>query len=292
MTPDRLMYSPSKKVFVFTANGHPVQVGAPHYRTKSDAVRAALKRGLLVDFAGRVTQVDDDERAAYEAAHAKLEDTRELEGMATLRTKVGTRVRFTPNAASHPLYSNPPEVGEEGEVTTVPMPGGRRSSLKGPGGGLLYVKWDNLGTMGVSPRDVEVVTGMRLGKGKKGQRIETDDVVIETTLHPIEFEGPVRSLTYGVLPKFEEFRASTKDHYPYPMELVGDDESVMRNVLAMNSREFEAVERFSAPHGKFGVRVKSPEIMYRLLTALNDLDDDAASDLASAILGTLGYEWV
>jgi hypothetical protein len=191
------MYSPSQKVFVFTSKNRPVQVGsAPHYRNKHEAVRAALKQGLLVDFAGKVTQVDDDDRAAYMAAHDKLTSDGEvvaLEGMATLRTKVGTRVRFRPNPVSLALYSNPPAIGEEGEVTTTSFgAGGKRSFLKGPGGGLLYVKWDRLGTMGVSPRDVEVVgkkSGMRAGPGRPGMKFERDDVVIETTLHPIELDG-------------------------------------------------------------------------------------------------------
>lgn len=358
MTPDRLMYSPSKQVFVFTSNGKPVQVGSvPHYRNKHDAVRAALKQGLLVDLAGKVTQVDDEDRAAYQAAHAKLEEVRPLEGTATLRTRVGTRVRFRPNPASLALYSNPPEVGEEGEVTTVAHVGGRRSSMKGPGGGLLYVKWDKLGTMGVSPRDVEVVTGVRAGKGRPGQRIERDDVVIETTLHTMEFDGaeqdilhetknlylyrtrkgleirlngptaavlvgrptdvesakrtmerlerypdklremyqqldgPVRSMNYGQLPKFEEFKSSTTEHFPYPMELVWEDQQAVEATGLVGEEGIDPFTPSTYLH-KYGVRVKDAEAMYRLLQALIEFDEDDASDLASAILGTLGYEWV
>jgi len=73
-------------------------------------------------------------------------------------TRQGTRVRFSPNPVSHALYRNPPTVGEEGAVTTMPG-GGRRTFLPGPGGGLLYVKWDEHGTMGVSPIDLEKVGG-------------------------------------------------------------------------------------------------------------------------------------
>lgn len=302
MTPDRLMFSPSKKVFVFVSGSRPVQVGqVPHYRNKHEAVRAALKQGLLVDFAGRVTRVDDEDTAAYQAAHATL-DTRPLEGTATLRTRVGTRVRFTPGAASLALYSNPPRRGEEGTVTTVAGPRGKMSSLKGPGGGLLYVKWDDHGTMGVAPQDIEVVpkSGVRAGKGRPGQRIETDDVVIETTLHPIEFDGAVRSLSFGQLPKFEEFRTSTKEHFPYPMELVGEDQAALDATGLVGEEGIDSFVPSKYPH-KMGVKVRDAAAMYRLLQALvghyNEGTEpteaaEAAGDLASAILGTLGYEWV
>jgi hypothetical protein len=70
-------------------------------------------------------------------------------------TRLGTRVRFVGYGV---MYSNPPARGEEGEVTY--MPGFKpRTYLPGPGGGLLYVKWDDIGVMGVSPNDLEKVTG-------------------------------------------------------------------------------------------------------------------------------------
>lgn len=211
MTPDRLMYSPSRKVFVFTANNKPVQVGSvPHYRSKHDAVRAALQRGLLVDLRGKVTPIDeaggDDEVYVNDDGSDEME-VRNLEGMATLRTKVGTRVRFRPNPVSLALYTNPPAIGEEGEVTTTSFGGSRRSFLKGPGGGLLYVKWDRLGTMGVSPRDVEIVgkkSGMRAGPGRPGMKFERDDVEYETTLHPIELDGMNKSTKLRSLDDFTQ----------------------------------------------------------------------------------------
>lgn len=105
------------------------------------------------------------------------------------RTRKGTRVRFSASKGSLVLYSHHPDIGEEGSVTT--MPGfGQRTYLPGPGGGLLYVKWDRSGTIGVSPNDVEKVGSLRTGPGRKGQTFERDDVVIETTLHPvIGFDG-------------------------------------------------------------------------------------------------------
>lgn len=69
--------------------------------------------------------------------------------------KEGTRVVFTPNPVSLRLYSPPtPKQGELGTVTAVSFGARHRACLPGPGGGLVYVKWDQLGTMGVSPIDL------------------------------------------------------------------------------------------------------------------------------------------
>lgn len=75
----------------------------------------------------------------------------------------GRRVRFAPNPVSHAMYSRAyclPKPGEAGTVTTVPLPGGRKTCMPGPGGGLVYVKWDGGCTVGVAPQD--------LARGKKG----------------------------------------------------------------------------------------------------------------------------
>jgi len=111
------------------------------------------------------------------------------------RSRKGTRVVFNASPGSLVLYRNPPDIGEEGTVTT--MPGfGTRTFLPGPGGGLLYVRWDNSGTIGVSPRDLDKVVRvspygrMRTGAARPGQRFSHGDVEIETTLHPVKgFEG-------------------------------------------------------------------------------------------------------
>lgn len=68
--------------------------------------------------------------------------------------RVGTRVTFCPGPGSRLLYSGSmPPSGRAGTVTT--MPGfGRRNFMPGPGGGLLYVDWDDFGTLGVSLYDV------------------------------------------------------------------------------------------------------------------------------------------
>ncbi len=72
------------------------------------------------------------------------------------RLRVGTKVKFSPNAASLMLYSRHPAVGAVGEVTTVSFGGGvRKSYLPGPGGGLLYVSWSDIGVCGIGAGDVE-----------------------------------------------------------------------------------------------------------------------------------------
>ena len=57
-------------------------------------------------------------------------------------------------------YPDPPRHGERGTVTSIPL-GGRRvaTCMKGPGGGLVYVDWDDVGTMGVSSFDLDRVSG-------------------------------------------------------------------------------------------------------------------------------------
>lgn len=67
----------------------------------------------------------------------------------------GTRVRFVANPASLALYTRPPKIGSTGSVTSVPLGGGRRSTyMPGPGGGLVYVRWDSGEVMGVSQSDL------------------------------------------------------------------------------------------------------------------------------------------
>jgi hypothetical protein len=73
------------------------------------------------------------------------------------RLRYGTKVRFEPNPVSLTLYSNgTPARGEEGVVTSLPFPDAKRKTFfPGPGGGLLYVSWENFGLLGVSPIDVK-----------------------------------------------------------------------------------------------------------------------------------------
>lgn len=93
----------------------------------------------------------------------KEDGTEGLDGVGK-GTRKGTRVRFAAHPGSLVLYSHHPEIGEEGTVGT--MPGfGKRTYLPGPGGGLLYVDWDQSGMIGVSPNDVEKVKAKQSGLG-------------------------------------------------------------------------------------------------------------------------------
>lgn len=113
----------------------------------------------------------------------------------------------------------------------------------------------------------------------------------------------MRSLTYGQLPDRSEFMAATADHFPYPMELVG--QSAMVAIDAVNQGIDSHLEAVDA-HGfrpryahKAGVQIESPESMHTFLRRLTERwerddspDGEEAGDLASCILETLGYEWV
>jgi hypothetical protein len=70
----------------------------------------------------------------------------------------GLRVVFSPNPVSLALYSySVPAAGARGTVTAVRTAGGLRTYLDGPGGGLVYVRWDPDGLVcGVSMRDLKL----------------------------------------------------------------------------------------------------------------------------------------
>ena len=182
-------------------------------------------------------------------------------------TRLGTRVRFVGHSFA---YTSPPAKGEEGNVTY--MPGYKpRTYLPGPGGGLLYVKWDRIGVMGVSPNDLEKVSGRGLGE---------DD------------EFPWVAMSYGKLPArnliLERVRGS------YPMELVRSDAEAIEECLdnlEMRHPNVQLFEEFPGEHGKHGYRF-SPQGLYALIACIVENGEDAALDLASSILQTLNIEWV
>jgi hypothetical protein len=70
----------------------------------------------------------------------------------------GLRVVFSPNPASRVLYSDRmPEPGAHGTVTAARTTQGVRTYLAGPGGWLVYVRWDGDGLVcGVSMRDLKL----------------------------------------------------------------------------------------------------------------------------------------
>ena len=86
--------------------------------------------------------------AAMKEAGVKLAEVK-------LRIPAGTRVVVKANPASRALYSGLPEDGSEGEVSAVSFGSTKRTFLPGPGGGMVYVKFDNGEFMGVSPKDLD-----------------------------------------------------------------------------------------------------------------------------------------
>jgi hypothetical protein len=241
-----------------------------HWWTESN-YDAAVRRGVLVR--------GEDEDAGL--------------GEVSPRTRQGTRVVFNPSPGSLVLYRLHPEPGEEGSVTT--MPGfGKHTYLPGPGGGLLYVNWDEAGTIGVSPNDVDKVGRKRAATRNLGEHESDHEKFLRDRL--------TGSMNYGDMPPEAEFVKSTKGHYPYPLELVGEDKKVIEAAELLDMR---GVEEFASAYpGKLGIRVDSAETMYSFLEKLVEVYEsdpvegeglelqDAAGRLASSILYTLGYEWV
>lgn len=93
-------------------------------------------------------------------ARRRRRRSRKSFGSISIKTcpREGTRVQFNPHPVSRRLYSRPiPYAGEVGTIVTVPIPGGRKTCMRGPGGGLVYVKWPSIGTMGVSSIDLDKV---------------------------------------------------------------------------------------------------------------------------------------
>jgi len=63
---------------------------------------------------------------------------------------------FIPNPASLTLYSHGAP-GTRGTVTSIPTADGMRTFLLGPGGGLVYVRWDHdFSICGVSAYDLKL----------------------------------------------------------------------------------------------------------------------------------------
>lgn len=88
------------------------------------------------------------------------------------------------------------------------------------------------------------------------------------------------SLTYGVLPRFEDFEAAFEAELgdkPFTYTLRGNDAEV-------------ASELGIPDDGAFSPR-KLYKVIETLTEALHDGDDDAG-DIASSILYSLGIEWI
>ena len=91
-------------------------------------------------------------------SQAKSQERRAAqEAQVSLTGSAGTRVTIHANPVSRAFYKGGlPANGTSGTVTPIAFPGGKRTSLPGPGGGLIYVQFDDEdGTfMGVSSIDL------------------------------------------------------------------------------------------------------------------------------------------
>jgi len=91
-------------------------------------------------------------------SQAKSQERRAAkEAKVSLTVSAGTRVTIHANPVSRAFYKGGlPANGTSGTVTPIAFPGGKRTSLPGPGGGLIYVQFDDEdGTfMGVSSIDL------------------------------------------------------------------------------------------------------------------------------------------
>lgn len=122
-----------------------------------DGTYYARVRGQEEARLGTEEQITED--VDYFMEHGSLPATEGLGGsMRRSIPRIGTKVRFEPNAASLMLYTHHPDKGETGRVTTVSVGSRRIHYMPGPGGGLLYVRWDKSDQiLGVSLLDVERV---------------------------------------------------------------------------------------------------------------------------------------
>ena len=90
----------------------------------------------------------------------------------------GTRVRFAGTPAAVAFYqgapypmNRSPKPGEGGSITSLPGPFGKTTCLAfGPGGGMVYVDWDQAGTIGVLRAHLEREGGGKLGGAARGRR--------------------------------------------------------------------------------------------------------------------------
>lgn len=122
-------------------------------------------------------------------------------------------------------------------------------------------------------------------------------------LSPSQDDGPI-SMTYGELPSFKEFERDIRrldpDHsdgayWPagtlYPMELV------VRGEIEL-AENFGGLEEFEAERNRTGrnTRVRGfrgdEKHIYDFIEYLIEQGDEEATNLASSIMMTLGYEWI
>ena len=129
----------------------------------------------------KVGEVPSKLNNLQESAHAVAEflfgPERNKQASISLRVTSGTRVVVNANPASRTLYTDLPADGEEGVVTPVSFGTTKRTFMPGPGGGLVYVKFDNGEFMGVSPKDLDKAP--KKGQEKKAAEESDKDAKFE-----------------------------------------------------------------------------------------------------------------
>lgn len=128
-----------------------------------------------------------------------------------------------------------------------------------------------------------------------------------------------KSLSWGTLPEYPAFaehvqRAVDEDDQPvigppgdvYHMELVGKDAAAAKLALKtlFSTGTKVSFDQFQGKHGKYGLRFNDLLSLHKFILALLTVDEmeaeadpdadrqETPGDLASSIMGTLGYEWV
>lgn len=80
----------------------------------------------------------------------------------------GKRVCFTANPAGAQFYRGwRPANNECGTTIAIPVPGGKKTCLPGPAGGLIYVDFDRAGVMGVFRSHLVDAKGRTLGRARR-----------------------------------------------------------------------------------------------------------------------------
>lgn len=155
------------------------EVGLGRYTklASEDEDPATMLAELALLAEGCPDNLDDAECKEWESNTEKYKDVvkdqhKEAARGIPLKQRAGTRVVIQANPASRMMYRRLPPDGTAGTVTPVALPGGRATYMPGPGGGLVYVQWDDGTFMGVSPIDLEYEVATKvattIGKGKNG----------------------------------------------------------------------------------------------------------------------------
>jgi len=97
--------------------------------------------------------------------------------MANRCPKSGKRVSFTGTPAAvafytsaPPPYNRSPAPGEGGTVTAIAGFRGKATCMPGPGGGMVYVDWDQAGIVGVLRNHTSLAKGTAGLKGAARRR--------------------------------------------------------------------------------------------------------------------------